>query len=101
MIRALRTSGRAGFTLLEILVALMIFSLAAVVLGSAYLNILNGYTIVSRGTGEDQDVVFARQELLQQAEFPAAQNGDEYDTADNRHVKWTSVITPTNTADLF
>ena len=38
-----------GFTLVEVLVALAIFALGAVVLGSAYLNVLNSYEAVSRG----------------------------------------------------
>ena len=36
---------RPGFTLVEVLVALAIFALTSVVLGSAYLNILNAYDI--------------------------------------------------------
>jgi len=46
-------------------------------------------------------VVFARQELLTQADPIAAKNGDEYDTADGRHVKWTAAIEPAATTDLF
>jgi len=82
-------------------VALVVFALAAVVLGGAYLNILNGYAVISRGVGEDPDVFFARQELLTLADVKLAKAGDEYDTQDGRHVKWTAEIEPTTTADLF
>ena len=92
---------RPGFSLLEVLLALVIFALAAVVLGAGYLNILNDYSVISRGTGEDQDVSFARQELISQADLPTAQNGDEYDLDQGRHLKWTAQITPTTTTDLF
>ena len=95
------TGHRSAFTLLEVLVALVIFSLAAIVLGGAYLNILRGYEVVSRGAGEDPEVAFARQALLTQADLPTAKNGDEYDTADGKHVKWSAVIEPANTTDLF
>lgn len=91
----------AAFSLLEVLISLVIFSVAAVVLGSAYLNILNSYAVVSRGSGDEQEVAFARQQLLTQAELVSAQNGEEFDSADGRHVKWTAQVDPTGTADLF
>jgi len=110
----MRTRSARGFSLLEVLIALVIFAIAAVVLGAGYLNILNDYAVISRGTGEDQDVAYAREELLTQADLPTASAGDEYDTDDggatapkggtsgiSRHVAWTVVITPTATTDLF
>ena len=110
----MRTRPARGFSLLEVLIALVIFAIAAVVLGAGYLNILNDYAVIGRGTGEDQDVAYAREELLTQADLPTASAGDEYDTDDggptapksgtsgiSRHVAWTVVITPTNTTDLF
>ena len=110
----MRTRSARGFSLLEVLIALVIFAIAAVVLGAGYLNILNDYAVISRGTGEDQDVAYAREELLTQGDLPTAQAGDEYDTDDGgpsapksglsgiaRHVAWTAVITPTATTDLF
>ena len=42
---------RRAFTLLEVMVALAIFALAAVVLASAYLNILLGYEIAANASG--------------------------------------------------
>ena len=92
---------RRAFTLLEVLVALAIFALVAVVLGGAYLNILNAYAGVGRGAGDDREVACARQALLAQADLQTAKNGDEYDTAEGRHVKWTADIEPANTTDLF
>jgi general secretion pathway protein I len=92
---------KGGFTLVEVLVALAIFALASVVLGLAYLNVLRGYAAVRRGTGQDQDVAFARQELLAQPNLQLAETGDQYDTADGGHVQWTAEIDPTTTTDLF
>ena len=105
---------RRAFTLLEVMISLVIFAIAAVILGAGYLNILNDYAVIGRGTGEDQDVAFAREELLTQGDLPTAQAGDEYDTDDGgptapkngtsgvaRHVVWTAQISPTNTTDLF
>ena len=90
-----------GFTLPEVMVALTIFAVAAVVLGAAYVNILQGYQVAGRLTSEDQDVAFARQELLSQQDLKTAEKGDAFDTVDGRHVTWTAQITSASTTDLF
>jgi general secretion pathway protein I len=92
---------RSAFTLLEVLVALAIFAMAAVVLGGAYLNVLNGYEVARRATVTDPEVEFARAALLAQPDVDLAQQGAEFDSADGRHVRWTAVIEPTTVADLF
>lgn len=90
-----------GFTLVEVVVALAIFGMIAIVLGSAYLNILNSYVVMGRGSEDAQDIAFARQELLTQPDLQTAENGDEFDTVDGNHVQWTADIEPANTTDLF
>jgi general secretion pathway protein I len=98
---------RGGFSLLEVLVALMIFALAAVMLGSAYLNVLNSYVVAGRGTEGLQNIAFARLELLAQPDLTTAQAGDRFDApaADpgrpGSHVSWTADIQPAGTTDLF
>jgi prepilin-type N-terminal cleavage/methylation domain-containing protein len=84
-----RISARGAFTLIEVLAALAIFGLTAIVLGSAYLNILNSYRAVGLSTEDAQDVAFARQALLTQIDFQTAENGDEFDTPDGHHVQWS------------
>jgi general secretion pathway protein I len=91
---------RRGFTLLEVLASLLIFSLTAVVLGGAYLNVLNSYEVAQRSNAYDGDVYYARSQLLAQADLTAAQTGAEFDD-DTRHVKWTAEIDPASTTDLF
>jgi len=91
---------RRGFTLIEVLVALVIFALTAIVLGGAYLNVLNSYESARRANMSDEDVYFARSQLLSQSDLQTAQNGAEFDDGD-RHVKWTADIEPENTTDLF
>jgi|SRR5580658_6477460 general secretion pathway protein I len=97
-------AARKGFTIIEVLVALAVFAITAVVLGGAYLNVLNGYEIARRANENDTDVFFARSQLLTQADLQTAQTGAEFE--DNLpdgdyHVKWTSEIEPLNTTDLF
>jgi general secretion pathway protein I len=91
---------RSGFSLIEVMVALAIFALVAVVLGSAYVNVLNGYEVARNANANDFDIAFARSQLLTQSDLPTAQNGAEFDDGE-RHVKWTAEIDPAGTTDLF
>ena len=90
-----------GFTLLEVLVALMIFVMAAAVLGSAYVNVLNGYDLAQQANERDEDIEFARAQLLAEPDHDKAEQGGEFDSANNRHVSYHAQIDPTQTADLF
>ena len=89
-----------AFTLIEVLLSLVIFALTAVVLGAAYVNVLNSYEAAQQENVYDADVSYARSQLLGQADLPTAQTGAEFDDGD-RHVKWTAEVDPANTTDLF
>lgn len=91
----------SAFTLLEVLVALAIFALAAVVLGAAYVNVLNGYEVARRATVSDPEMQFARAQLLAQADVDLAREGGEFESGDGRRVTWRAAIEPTEQADLF
>ena len=96
-----RRSVSRGFTLLEVLVALMIFVMAAAVLGSAYVNVLNGYDLAQRANARTEDIDFARAQLLAEPDHDKAEQGGEFDSANGRHVSYHAQIDPTQTADLF
>ncbi|RFC50655.1 MAG: general secretion pathway protein I [Verrucomicrobia bacterium] len=90
-----------GFTLLAVVVALAIFALSAVVLGSAYVNVLNAYETVARGNQSDEDVRFARAQLLAEPDHDKAEKGGDFVSPDGRQVRWHATIATTTTADLF
>jgi prepilin-type N-terminal cleavage/methylation domain-containing protein len=90
-----------GFTLIEVLFALALFALAAVVLAGAYINVLNGYEVAKRATVSNPDVQFARSQLLAQGDVELARQGGDFVAPDGRAVRWTATIEPTETADLF
>jgi general secretion pathway protein I len=92
---------RTAFTLLEVMVALAIFSLAAVVLGTAYVNVLNGYEVARRATVSNPELNYARAQFLAQTDIELAGQGGDFEAADGRRVSWTATIDPTNEADLF
>jgi general secretion pathway protein I len=94
------TPRRRAFTLVEVLLSLVIFAMTAVVLGGAYVNVLNSYEAAQKENVYDADVSYARSQLLNQADLPTAQAGAEFDDGE-RHVKWTAEVDPANTTDLF
>ncbi len=90
-----------AFSLVEVLVALTIFALSAIILGSSYVNVLNSYAVASRAAATNEDVAFARSLILTQPDVTKLQDGGEFDSASGGRVKWTAEILPTTTADLF
>lgn len=92
---------RRAFTVLEVLAALAIFALAAVMLSSAYLNVLNGYEAAARGAQGDEDFAFARQQALREPDPRKLEEGGEFETAAGRRARWTARTEPTAIADVY
>jgi general secretion pathway protein I len=91
----------SGFTLLEVLVALLIFAFTAVMLGSAYVNVLNSYQVAARANQMNEDVAFARSQLLAEPDRKIIEQGGDFESTNNRRVKWTATIASTTINDLF
>jgi type II secretion system protein I len=96
-----RGGDRHAFTLVEVLMAIAIFALSAVVLASAYVNVLNSYALVERLSQSDADVNFARSLVLTEADRKKVEQGGEFELVDGRRAKWEAEIVSTATADLF
>lgn len=94
-------SARRAFTIIEVLVALTIVAMAAIVLGTAYINVLLGYEHAERSTMVDADVRFAREILFRMPELEDVEDGDDFETADGRRVIWRALVEPTIVPDLF
>jgi general secretion pathway protein I len=94
-------ASRFGFTLLEVLVALAIFALAAVVLGATYVNALNAYEAAGRRNEYSEDLRFVRAALLTESDREAAVEGAELGLGGNKRARWHADIAPTDTVDLF
>ena len=92
---------RRGFTLLEVLVALAVFALGAIVLGAAYVNVLNAFETAQRSNQGEEDVRFARAQLLAEPDHDKAEQGGDFVSLGGQTVRWHATIEATNTADLF
>jgi general secretion pathway protein I len=90
-----------GFTLLEVLVALAIFSLAAVVLGATYVNALNAYEAATRRNEYSEDLRFVRAAVLTEPDRNKVEEGGDLNLGGNKRARWQAEIAPTNTVDLF
>lgn len=96
------TSARPrGFTLVEVLVALCVFAMAAVVLGASYLNVLNGYEVMSRGMQTNEDFAFARDLVLREPDRKKLENGGEFEAVGGRRARWTAEIVSTLVPDVY
>jgi general secretion pathway protein I len=92
---------RGGFTVIEVLMALAIFTMAAVMLASSYLNILNGYEVMARSSETNADLAFVRSIVLTEPDRTKLEQGGQFDTTDGQRATWSVEITSTNEADLF
>lgn len=92
---------RRAFTLIESMIALAIFVMMAVVLGSAYVGTLNSYDMANKVQYEDEDVRFARVLVLAKAKKDDVEQGGEFENASHNRVRWQATITPTETTDVF
>ena len=97
----MKTRRRRAFTLVEVLIALAVFTGSAIVLGSAYVNILTGYERARWNSSRDDDLRFARAALLAEPDIEKAREGGDFEAVGGRRFKWTATIDPTPTADLF
>jgi len=91
----------SGFTLLEVLVALAIFAMAAVVLGATYVNALNAYEAVSRRNEYDADLRFIRAAVLTEPDRNKVEEGGDVDLGGGKRAHWQADIASTDTVDLF
>lgn len=92
---------RRGFTLVEVLVALAIFSIAAVVLGASYVNLIQLHASLRARDAADDDLRFARAALLAEPDRALAERGGDVVLPDGRRALWRASITPTGVGDLF
>lgn len=101
MKRSLGIIRMRAFTLIEVLVSLVIFALAAVVLGTAYVNVLLNYHNMQRHGTERSEIAMVRAELLAEPDRARVERGGEVPLADGGMLRWQAKLEETSLADLF
>jgi len=92
---------RRAFSLIEVLVALAIFALAAVGLGAAYSNVLLGRQALKQYDVGAEDMARCRAALLETINFDDIETGGDIYLPDDRMARWTGKVEPTAVSDLF
>jgi general secretion pathway protein I len=102
MMNAEERRGRnAGFTLVEVLLALALFSVSVVVLASAYINVLYGLESVRVDRVLEQEMAFVRSVVLTAPDRETLEEGGELPTGELGLAYWEAELEPTAIADLF
>ena len=91
----------AAFTLVEVLVAVAIFAMAASVLMSAFANALLSRESATKYDLLNADIRAVRMQLLLEPNLEDAEDGDEYETVHSGEASWEAQVVPTNVVDLF
>lgn len=91
----------SGFTLIEVVIAVAIFALAAFQLSSAFT-----YALLARERSVNNDMRYddiraVRMQLLLEPTLEDAEDGDTYETLNNGEATWRAEIEPTEVVDLF
>lgn len=90
-----------GFTLVEVLIALAVFLLAASALLEATFNNLLAVEALQRETEQLDDRRFVRNQILQEPDLDTFEQGGEIMTLDRGEVQWEAEVEPTETLHLF
>ncbi len=98
--RARACSVRA-FTLVEVLVSLAIFGMATVVLGSAYVNVLQSYESIRKDQVHEAEIDFVFSRILSLETREDFEAGGSIETLHEGHFNWEARLEPTGVADLF
>jgi general secretion pathway protein I len=92
---------RRGFTLIEVLVSLAIFALAAISLGAAYSNVILSRISMKQDEQRLDDLARCRAALLETPGFDDVEAGGEIRLPGGRTARWQGKIEATAVSDLF
>ena len=91
----------SGFTLIEVIIAMLIFGTAATVLVAAYINILTNFERSRLVANLEEELAYVRQELQLISDLEEAVEGGEFDLGNGATGIWYSEIEPTEVPSLF
>lgn len=92
---------RHGFTLIEVIAAIAILGLAAVMLGAAYTNMLGAHHAVAQRALMGSNVDFLREVVLNEPERDKVEQGGDVPLPENRQLRWEAEVEEAVVPDLF
>lgn len=92
---------RAGFSLVEIVIAIAIAGLAFAVLTQTFVYILQALQGVRDMPTQQPDLRFARSQIILEADRDTFENGGELETLNLGTVRWEGYVEETDVVDLF
>ena len=95
------TTNRQGFTILEVLVAVVIFAGAAMVLVASYVNILGNFENSRIQTNYEEELAFVRADMQIISDIEEAMEGADFDMGNDVSGSWYSEIEMTEFPNLF
>ncbi|MGJ8651835.1 MAG: PulJ/GspJ family protein [Opitutaceae bacterium] len=91
----------SGFTLIEVVIAVALFAMAATVLSSTFVNALLAREHVQNNDLLNADIRAVRLQLLLQPNLEDAEDGDDLETLNSGEATWSAEIEPMEVVDLF
>ena len=92
---------RRAFTLVEVLISLAMFALAAISLGAAYTNVVLSRQALKVNDVAVDDLARARAALLETINYDDVTTGGEINLPGDRLATWQGEIEATSVSDLF
>jgi len=92
---------RRAFTLVEVLISLAMFALAAISLGAAYTNVVLSRQALKVNDVAVDDLARARAALLEAINYDDVATGGEINLPGDRVATWKGEVEPTSVSDLF
>ena len=92
---------RGAFSLIEVLVALAIFTLAVAVMAQGVNNAMHAIDVVKSETERDQSFRFASRQILKIEDRNEVEDGGAFSLANDGKVLWQAVLEETEILDLF
>jgi general secretion pathway protein I len=96
-----KKKGSMAFSLIEVLIALALFAIAANVISSAFINALVSRERNDSTIYNDFAIQTARKQLLLEKNIEDAEDGGTIETLELGEVDWYAEILPTEIVDLF
>jgi general secretion pathway protein I len=92
---------RRAFTLIEVLVALVIFAFSGIMLASAYVNVLTAHKAALQRDDLAPARQLVREALYAEPVLDKAAAWNDLSLPDDQSARWRATVTPTPVADLF